>query len=141
DLLADSGLDVAPELGRRRAGTPPGPSASVDADLLVLGGVALDRRERRAADADLDLLGLRLLRLRDVHLEDAVRVVRGDLMLAHARGQADRPRERAVAALEAVDLVLRELLRALALGADRQRAVLELDRDLVLGDARQVERV
>jgi hypothetical protein len=38
-------------------------------------------------------------------------------------------------------VTLLDLLPAVALGGDRQRTVVELDRDLVLGDAGQVERV
>jgi len=40
-----------------------------------------------------------------------------------------------------VEAVLGDLLRPLALGRDGQRAVLDLDGDVVLLDARQVERV
>src|SRR5204862_6448581 len=46
-----------------------------------------------------------------------------------------------VAALVPVEPVIGLLLCALTLGADGQRTVGELHRDLLLGDARQVERV
>src|SRR6266540_4278211 len=106
---------------------------------LPLLGVALDRGA--VARADLDPLRLRLLRLLHMDLEDTVLVVGVDVALGDALRHPEGARERPVAALEAVEPLIRLLLRALALGGDGQRAVVELHRDLVLGDARQVERV
>src|SRR5205085_9931497 len=103
---------------------------------------ALDRLLARAGRrADLDPARLRLLGLAHVDLQHAVSVVGLDAVLGRALRQPDRARERAEAALEAVEPLAVHLVRALALAADRERAVLELDRDLVLGDAGQVERV
>src|SRR5205814_3723416 len=62
-------------------------------------------------------------------------------LLGHALRQADRAREGAEAALEAVVAAVLDRLLALALGRDRQRAVVELDGDLLLGDAGQIEGV
>jgi hypothetical protein len=50
-------------------------------------------------------------------------------------GEAPEP------ALEAVVAVVRDLLRLLAVGRDGQRVVLHLDRDLLLGNAGEVEGV
>src|SRR5262249_29393520 len=74
-------------------------------------------------------------------LEHAVVVGGRDLALADALREADGAGERAEAALEAVVALPRDLLAALALGADGERAVLDLDRDLVPRHAGQVERV
>ena len=93
------------------------------------------------ADADLDLPRLRLLGLRDVQLEHAVRVDGGDRVVGDALGQADRAGERAEAALEPEVAAVLDLLLALALGRHGERRVVELDRDPVLGDAGQVERI
>src|SRR5215217_3443253 len=106
---------------------------------LLLLGLALDGGIR--GRADLDAPRLRLLRLLHVNLEDTVLVVGDDVALGHALRHSEGARERPVAALEAVEPLLRLLLRALPLGGDGQRAVVELHRDLLLGDARQVERV
>src|SRR5215204_627856 len=100
---------------------------------------ALDRR--LVARADLDPAGLRRLRLRDGDLQHAVAVCRAHVVLGDALRQADGAGEAAEPALVAVEAVALSLLRPLTLAADRQRAVVELDRDLVLGDARQIERV
>src|SRR5207249_41343 len=93
------------------------------------------------AAADLDPTWLRLLGLRHVHLEHTVAVIGLDLILAHALWQADRPAEGAEAPFEAVELVIGDLLCALALRRDGKSAVLELDRDLVLGNAGEIECV
>src|SRR4051794_40555538 len=91
---------------------------------LSRGRGALDRGRGRGA-LDLDLLGLHLLGLRNGDLEHAVVVGGLDRVLAHALRQADRAGERAEAALEPVVALLRDLLAPLALGADRERAVLD----------------
>src|SRR6266545_1226120 len=105
----------------------------------LLLGLALDGDA--GARADLDPLRLRLLRLLHVDLEDTVLVVGRDVVLGHALRHAEGARERPVTTLEAVEPIVRLFLGALTLAGDRQRAVVELYRDLVLGDARQVERV
>jgi hypothetical protein len=76
-----------------------------------------------------------------VHLEDAVAVGRGDLRVVDPLRQPDGPAVRAEPPLEAVVAVGRPLDRLLALGGDGERVVLNLDRDLLLGDAGEVERV
>jgi len=76
-----------------------------------------------------------------VDLEHAVEVVRSDGVLLDALGQSDRAREAAEAPLVAIEAVVLALLRALALAADGQRAVVVLDGDLVLGDPGDVEGV
>src|SRR2546421_8593115 len=118
--------------------SPPFAPTPLEDELLRL-GLALDRGA--GARADLDALRLRLLRLLHVDLEDSVLVVGRDVALGDALRHADRARERPVTALEAVEALVRLLLGALALGADGQRALVELDRDLGLGDARQVDGV
>src|SRR6266511_1058544 len=80
---------------------------------LPLLGVALDRGA--VARADLDPLRLRLLRLLQVDLEDPVLVVGADVALGDALRHPERARERPVAALEALEPLVRLLLRALAL--------------------------
>src|SRR5919198_2104937 len=90
---------------------------------------------------ELDLPRLLLRRLRHPDLEHAVAIRRADLILVDALRQAYRAAEAAIAALEAVEAIVRGLLRLLALGRHGQRVILDLDRDLVLRDARKVERV
>jgi hypothetical protein len=91
--------------------------------------------------ADLDLLRLLHLGLRDPDLEDAVLDVRVHLRLVGAGRQPDRAAEGAEAALEPIAVLVRRLGRLLALRRDGQRVVVQLDRDLVLGDAGQIEGV
>src|SRR5205085_10990339 len=108
-------------------------------DLLLPARRAFDRG--LGATADLDPARLRLLGLRDVDLEHAVLVLGADRALVGALRQTDRAGERAEPALVAVEALARDLLGALALAAHGQRVFLELDGDLVLRDAGQVERV
>ena len=89
-------------------------------------------QSRRAA---LDPARLRLLRLLHVNLEYAVAGARLDVLLRHALWDTECPRERAEAALEAMQAAVRFLQSPLALGRDRERALVELDRDLVFGNA------
>src|SRR5215216_2572466 len=95
-------------------------------------GLALDRRLLAAADLDAARLGR--LGLLDRDLQDAVAVVRLDVVLGHALGKCDRAREAAEAPLEAVGAIVLHLVDPLALAADGESAVVELDRDLVLRD-------
>src|SRR5919201_2319093 len=125
-------------LGSDPRGQTPERSSAKPRALFLL-GLALDRAA--GGRADLDALRLRLLRLLHVDLEDSVLVVRRDVALGDALRHADGARERPVAPLEAVEAILGLLLRSLARGTDGQRAVVELDRDVVLGDARQVNGV
>ena len=94
------------------------------------------RRRRRAAD--LDAARLALLGLRDRHLEHAAVEVRADRVGVDALGQRQRAAEAAERALDAVPAALALLVLGLALAADRQRVVADLDRDVALGQARQV---
>src|SRR6185503_11373701 len=139
-IWAPFGID-----GRREAARQPPPVSCNKPCSLRFRRLALDRglavADRGLAVADLDpvrQLGLRLL---DVDFELAVVVASRDLILGHALRQTDRPREASVPALETVQPVGRDFLRALALGADGQDTVIELDRDRVLRDAGQIERV
>ena len=84
--------------------------------------------------ADLDPAGLRLLGLRDVDLDCPVAVVGPDAVLARAVRHPDGAAERAEPALEADEAVLDPLLLAVALRRDGQRVVVELDRNVLLGD-------
>src|ERR671935_1859269 len=102
-------------------------------------GRALDRL--LVTRANRDPARLRLLGLLDVDLEHAVAVVSADRVLADALRQADGAREAAELSLEAIEVPLRRLLRALAFAGDGQGAVVELDRDLVLGNAGKIESV
>src|SRR5439155_19001652 len=61
--------------------------------------------------------------------------------LGDALRHGDRARERAVVALVAIEPLFRLLLGSIALGRDGQRAVVELDGDLLLGDAGQIDGV
>src|SRR5919108_3166690 len=130
-MSATLALPTAPEDGegppRRRAATALVYGAS--------GGDAVDRLRER------DLPRLLLLRLLDANLEHAVVVIRHDLVLVHALREADGPAEAAESALEPVVAILGDLLGLLALGRDRQGLVLHLDRDLLLGNPRKIERV
>src|SRR5581483_7662871 len=131
---ARGGRGARPRGARRRlivderagaARAAPGLRRPVCLDLLRL---AVDRRRlgAAAADRDLDLPRLRLLRLRDVHLEDAVLVLGRDGLLADALRQSDRAREGAEPALVPEVPAVLDLLIALALGGHGQRAVVEL---------------
>src|SRR5918911_3658405 len=131
--------ESCPETTRAARRPPSCEMTPVGSDLLPLARRALDRGLRAAAD--LDSARLRLLGLRDVDLEHAVLVLGLDRALVGALRQADRAGERAEPALVAVEALARDLLGALALAAHGQRVVLELDRDLVLRAAGEVERV
>src|SRR5216684_580223 len=85
----------------------------------------LDRLRVRA-DIDLDLLRLRFLELRDLDLEDAVTVLRGDGVRVDSTRQRERPREGAIRPLDAV-VVAVFLLLELAFAADGEQAILEAD--------------
>src|SRR2546421_12754113 len=94
---------------------------------------ALDRLRTAVGDADLDLLRLHLLGLRNVDLEDPV-LVRGlDRVLGHALRQADGAGERAETTLEAGIALLRDLSAPLALGAGPERAGPAPHRELLPG--------
>src|SRR5262249_62083916 len=94
---------------------------------LLPAGLALDRRLR--ADADLDAARLGLLGLRHVDLEHAVLVVGVDRVLRNALRQADRPNERPVPALEAVEALAPPLARPLPPSRHGQRDAFRLDPD------------
>src|SRR4029079_17187051 len=82
-------------------------------------------------DVDLDLLRLRLFELRDLDLQHAVDVIRGDVVRVDAARQRERADEAAVRALDAV-IVAVVLPLELALAADGEHAVLEGDLEVVL---------
>src|SRR5689334_1484337 len=112
-----------------------GPGGRLTATLAVQLGVgaaagrALDRRR------DPDLARLDLLRLGDCQLEHAMLERGARLVGLEALGQADRPADRAAADLldEVLALALLALLAVLA--ADRERAVLDGDVDVLGLDA------
>jgi hypothetical protein len=83
----------------------------------------------------------RLLGLRDANLEDAVHVGRRNLRLVDPVRQPDGARKAAVAPLEPVVAVALLLGLLHALTGDGERVVLDLDLDLVLIDAGQIECV
>src|SRR4029450_5549742 len=138
-LSASANFDIAatlPLAGKRRAVPRAGPSSRFRVAVRSVGArLRLDRLP------ELDLPRLLLGRLRDADLEDAVAVGRSDLRLVDALWKPDCTAEAAVAALEAVVALVRGLLRLLPLGRHRQRVVLDLDRDLVLRDSGEIERV
>ena len=76
-----------------------------------------------------------------MHLEHAVLERRLHVLLGHALRKADGAREGAEAALEPEVAAFLDLVLPLALGRDGERVVGQLDGDLVLGDAGEVERV
>src|SRR6266508_369045 len=105
------------------------------------------RKTIARSGAELVLVGtpIDLRRLLDLE-QPALRVTYrlqelGEPTLVDALGQADRAREGAVAALEAVEPLVRDLVLPLSLCGHGQGAVLELDLDALFGDAGEVERV
>src|SRR5829696_2218596 len=118
-----------------------GAAIYVNAASLRLRRAPLHRR-RLAVSArrgrDFDPAGLALLRLRDPHLEDAVREGRLDPVGVDAVGQGQRTVEAAERALDAVPAALVLLVLRLALARDRERAVLHLDVHVSVGEAGEV---
>src|SRR3954453_511250 len=96
----------------------------------------LDRLRRAAAD--LDAPRLARLGLRDPHLEDAVVEARGDGLRVDALRERQRPRKRSERALDAVIALVLGLVLSLALAGHGERAVLELDLDVVLVEAGKI---
>src|SRR3954453_21144269 len=95
----------------------------------------LDRRglaDAVAVPGDLDPARLPLLGLRDANVEHALMERRLDRVRIDALGQGQRAAELAERALESEEALLLALVLSLALAADRQRAVVELDRDVLL---------
>src|ERR671925_416546 len=105
--------------------------------LLLLRG-ALDGGGRAVAARNLDAAWLALLGLGDPHLEDAVVELGLDAVGVDAIRQAQRAREAAERTLDAVEAALGLLALLLALTRDLQRAVLDLDRDVLVAQARKV---
>src|SRR6188472_2338819 len=105
---------------------------------VLVHGRRLDVRVRRA---ELNPAWLRLLGLGDVNLKHAVRVRSRDLRLVYTLGQASCARECAEPPLKPVEAVLFRRRCPLALAADSQRVVVNLDRDPFLVETREVERI
>src|SRR4051812_21335902 len=80
-----------------------------------------------AVPRDLDPARLALLRLRDPNIEHAIVERRIDLVRIDALRQRQRPAELAERPLETEEPLLLALVVGLALAADRQRPVVELD--------------
>src|SRR5581483_1987767 len=87
---------------------------------------------------DHDLARLGFVLLRDLDLENAVAVAGLDRIGIHAARQRERAHERAVRALDAV-IALLFLPLELALAADREQPVLEVDAEILLLDARNLD--
>src|SRR3954453_7558142 len=109
---------------------------------LPLGGRALERGVAvavavRGRLADWDAARLALLRLRDPDLEHAVRERRLDLLAVDPVGQSEVGAERAELALDSVEAALLLGVLRLALAGDRERAVVQLDVHVALGQAGQ----
>src|SRR3954451_17679305 len=103
---------------------------------LLLGGRALEGLA--AVGADRDPARLALLGLRNLDLEHALVERRVDLVRVHALGQRQRAAEAAERALEPVPALLAGLVLGLALARDGERAVLNLDRHVVIAQPRKV---
>src|SRR3954471_22219889 len=91
-----------------------------------------------ALATDGDLARLALLGLRDPDLEHAAVELGADRLGVDALRQRQRAREGAEGALHAVEALLAVLVLGLALAGDGQRAVLELDVDVVLAHAGEI---
>src|SRR3954454_18074253 len=111
----------------------PGCRASLDR-----GGLAVAVAVAVAVPRNLDPARLALLGLRDRHLEDAVVEGGPDLVGIDTVGQRQRAAELAERALEPEEALFLALVLCLPLARDRQRAVVELDRDVLLLHARQI---
>src|SRR3954454_9507010 len=102
---------------------------------------ALDRRLLGVAvrvPCALDAPRLALLGLRDPHVENTVMERGVDPVRIDPVGQGQRAAELAERALEAEEALLLALVLRLALTGDRQRAVVELHRDVLLLHAGKV---
>src|SRR3954469_410533 len=102
------------------------------------GGLRALDRGRLVADADRDPARLALLGLGDADLEDALVERRRDLLGVDALRERQRAAELAEGALHPVVALLLRLVLGLALAAYGEDVVLELDRDVGLGQAGQV---
>src|SRR5215213_520832 len=112
----------------KEGGEPRRPSARAGS-----GRAALDGGGLGAADRDAPRLAL--VRLGDAHLEHPAVEAGGHGVGVDALGQGERAGERARRALDAVEALALLLVLGLALARDRERGVLELDRDVLLGHA------
>src|ERR671914_887225 len=90
------------------------------------------------AAADLDPARLALLGLRDADLEHAAVEARADRVGVDALRERQRAGEAAERALDAVVALLVGLMLGLALAGDRERALLDLDLDVLLAHAGQI---
>src|SRR5918996_2474833 len=120
---------------------PPPDGGAFAHGLLRLGRAALDGGRpavRAGAGLDLHPARLALLGLRDPDLEDPAVEARGDRVGGDAVGERQRAAEAAEGALDAVPTALARLVLGLALAGDREHAVLDLDRHVVLGHAGKI---
>src|SRR4051812_14512031 len=100
--------------------------------------VAACAPEGVAVPRDLDPPRLALLGLWDRHLEHAIVEGGLDLVRIDAVGQRQRAAELAERALEPEETLLLALVFGLALAGERERPVVELDRDVLLLHAGQI---
>src|SRR3954447_4273491 len=122
-----------------KAGHPGNAGGTIDAARTpgrALGVAALAFDGALATDGDLARLAL--LGLRDPDLEHAAVELRGHRLGVDPLRQRERAGERAEGALHAVEALLAVLVLGLALAGDGQRAVLELDVDVVLAHAGEI---
>src|SRR5688572_11019827 len=88
-------------------------------------------------DFDVDRARLRFLAERQRHGEHAVLVFGRDARRVNRRRQRERPAERAIRTLDAMELLLLDVILELALAFQRQRAVLEHHLDVLALHVRQ----
>src|SRR5687767_9587065 len=87
---------------------------------------------RGYCDGDLDLLGLGFLAHRQPDRQHAGLVLGADLASVDRRRQRERPRERAITALDAMEVLLRDFRVELLLATQRERVVFDRDLELFL---------
>src|SRR5580765_6267036 len=101
-------------------------------------GLECVQDEAKLVDLHLDVARLGLVGLGHVDLEHAVSVRRLHLVGADRQAERERPLERTVGALGAVQRAFRRLLLALALAAQRERVVVDRDLHVLRAHARKV---
>src|SRR5262245_39435759 len=100
-----------------------------------LGGLPLSALDRlRSANADLDLLRLSFRAFCQLYLENTVLIAGVDVLRIHGVGQREGARKGAVTPLDAMEVLLLLFFLEVALAANGQRAVLQLDVDVLLVD-------
>src|SRR6187200_949526 len=82
-------------------------------------------QDQLRSDFDVDRARLGFLAIRQLHREHAVLVVSTHLRCVHSVGQSERSRERAIATLDAAELLFRHVGRKTLVPLEGQRVVLD----------------